>query len=60
MSTYTRQPQKTLAKCRVPDCKWMRIYWDDPTKMNHAVRAAHGLNTHVARAHRVKVLINGR
>src|SRR6266850_4646582 len=49
MSAYTRQPKKTVVHCSHPGCKWLAIYFDDPRKMPHAVRAAHGISTHERR-----------
>jgi len=61
MSSYQRSPKKAVAQCRMPGCRWTRIYFADSTKrMRCAARAQQALDTHVRRAHRVKTLINGR
>lgn len=51
MSSYTRQPARTVAHC--PYCKWIRIYFADFRKrLDHKMRAWIGLNVHTHRAHR--------
>lgn len=67
MTSYTRKPKKAVAKCTVPGCKWIRIFfdWHQPKSPYTAhwtpeLRAEMALLGHQRHAHCVKVLINGR
>lgn len=62
-----RSPHKAVAKCPVHGCKWIRIFFErnQPATVNNRhftpeLRAELALLGHQRKAHRVKVLINGR
>lgn len=61
-----REPEKAVAKCKFPGCKWTRIYfrrggafYEAEETWTPAVRAAAALRSH-QRTHKQKVKINGR
>lgn len=51
MTAYQRKPEKAVATCKVPGCKWQRVYWAFPGVLNVKSRAEIALAVHTIRKH---------